>query len=50
MVKTRVVIMILSLHQSKPVFSKRAGQRGRAFQEEIAAWAKRKGQEYSLVP
>ena len=49
MFKTRVVIMILILYQSEPVFSKRAGQKRRAFQEDIAAWTKEKGQEYPLV-
>lgn len=49
MIKTRVVRMILNLYQSEPVFSKRAAQRGRVFQKEIAAWIKKKGQEYPLV-
>lgn len=50
MVKTRIVIMILNLHQSKPIFSKTAGQRGRAFQEEIAAWAKGKDRNIHWYP
>lgn len=39
--------MNLILYQYEPVFSRRAGQSGWAFQEETA---KGDGQRYSLVP